>query len=286
MRVVGFSLVANAVRLDFPVLEALRSILPLVDELIVNVGPSGDGTRDLLASLADPRLRLLDGSWDATAGSAMLATETQRALDACRGDWAIYIQADEVLHEAGLAPLRAAMSAAQDDRTVDALLVDFVHFYGGEEWVAGGRSWYRREVRVVRPGIGLRSHQDAQGFRRSDGARKPRARRSGATYHHYGWARPLTALAEKREIDNALYHRGQPGRAPLGAALPWEVGLRRFTGTHPAVIRDWLARRRPEMPPEFLPLPWSARHLLQRASLGLERLTGWRPFEYTNYIEV
>lgn len=286
MRVVGFSLVANAVRLDFPVLEALRSILPLVDELIVNVGPSGDGTRDLLESLAEPRVRLLDGAWDATAGSAMLATETQRALDACRGDWAIYIQADEVLHEAGLTPLRDAMAAARDDRRVDALLVDFVHFYGGEEWVAGGRSWYRREVRVVRPGIGLRSHQDAQGFRRGEGSGKPRARRSGATYHHYGWARPRAALMEKREIDNALYHAGRPGRAPLGAALPWETGLRRFTGTHPAVMHDWLAQRRPAVTPEFLPGPWSAGRLVQRAALGLERLTGWRPFEHTNYIEV
>jgi glycosyltransferase involved in cell wall biosynthesis len=286
MRVVGFSLVANAVRLDFPVLEALRSILPLVDELIVNVGPSSDGTRELIEGLADPRLRIIDGVWESAAGSAMLAVETQRALDVCQGDWAIYIQADEVLHEDGLGPLRQAMAAACDDRSVDALLVDFVHFYGGEEWVAGGRSWYRREVRVVRPGIGLRSHQDAQGFRRSDGAGKPRARRSGATYHHYGWARPLAALAEKREIDNALYHPGGPGRRPLGAALPWEVGVRRFTGTHPAVIRDWLARRRPVVAPQFLPGPWSVGRLTQHASLGLERLTGWRPFEYTNYIEV
>ena len=286
MRVVGVSLVANAVRLDFPIVEALRSILPLVDELVVNVGRSGDGTRDLVASLADPRLRILDHAWDPSAGSALLATETDRALAACTGDWAIYIQADEVLHEAGLASLRAALDPAHADPRVDALLVDFLHFYGGPDHVAGNRSWYRREVRALRLGRGLRSHADAQGFRQADGRGKPRVRRSGATYHHYGWARPRAALAAKREIDNALYHPAGPGRAPVAAALPWEVGLRRFTGRHPAVMEAWLARRRPEAPVAFGPRPWDARRLALLASLGVERLTGWRPFERTNYVEV
>ena len=67
----------------------------------MNVGPSADGTRDLVASLGDPRIRLLDGAWDPAQGGRMLAVETQRALDACRGCWAIYIQADEVLHQSG-----------------------------------------------------------------------------------------------------------------------------------------------------------------------------------------
>ncbi len=286
MRVVGVSLVANAVRLDFPIVEALRSILPLVDELVVNVGRSGDGTRDLVASLADPRLRILDRAWDTAAGSALLAAETNHALEACTGDWAIYIQADEVLHDAGVAPFRQALRAAHDDASVEGLLVDFVHFYGGPDHVAGNRSWYRREVRALRLGRGLRSHADAQGFRQADGRGKPRVRRSGATYHHYGWARPLDALAAKRDIDNALYHPGSPGRAPLGAALPWEVGLRPFTGRHPAVMDAWLARRRPAGPVTFAPRPWDARRMALLASLAVERLTGWRPFERAGYVEV
>lgn len=286
MRVVGVSLVANAVRLDFPVVEALRSILPLVDELVVNVGRSGDGTRELVAGLDDPRLRILDRVWDPSTGSALLARETDRALDACTGDWAIYIQADEVLHEAGVAPLRQALAAAHGDDRVDGLLVDFLHFYGGPDHVAGNRSWYRREVRAVRLGHGVRSHADAQGFRQADGRGRLRVRRSGATYHHYGWARPLAALAAKREVDNALYHPGGPGRAPLGAALPWEVGLRAFAGAHPAVMEAWLARRRPAVPVTFEPRPWDARRLALLASYGVERLTGWRPFERTNYVEV
>ena len=286
MRVTGFSLVANAVRLDFPVVEALRSVLPLVDELIVNVGPSDDGTRDLVASLADPRLTIITGPWDRAAGSAMLATETQRALDAATGDWAIYIQADEVLHEAGIPALRAAMHGALAEARVEALLVDFVHHYGSPAWMGQGRAWYRREVRVVRRTSGLRSFRDAQGFRASPADRRPRARRSGATYHHYGWARPMPALEAKRQVDNQLYHGGAEARAPVSAGLPRDVGLTPFRGSHPAVMQEWLAARAGRFNDRFLPQSWSRRRLALAASLGIERLTGWRPFEYRNYVEV
>lgn len=286
MRLSAISLVQNAVKLDFPLLEALRSVLPLCDELIVNVGPSTDGTRELVESLGDPRLRILEGAWDRGQGAGVLAIETQRALDAATGGWAIYIQADEVLHEAGLEPIRRALAAADGDARVEGLTADFVHFYGGPDWIGTGRAWYRREARLVRTGIGVQSFRDAQGFRVGPSSRRIRTRRSGATFHHYGWARPMIALRAKREADNALYHGGAARRSPIGGALPWEVGLRRFTGTHPAVMQQWLVRHTPEWGSEFLPSSWNARRVAILASLGIERLTGWRPFEYRNYVEL
>lgn len=286
MRVVGFSLVANAVRLDFPVREALGSILPMVEELVVNVGPSTDGTRDLIAGMGDPRIRLLEGTWDRSLGSRMLAVETQRALDACRGDWAIYIQADEVLHEGGVTPLAAAIRRAHAEPSPEGLTVAFHHCYGTPAWVAGGRQWYRREVRVVRLGRDLRSHGDAQGFRVGGEARRPRTVPGGATYFHYGWARPLAALAAKREADNQLYHAGVPARTPVADRLPWDVGLRPYYGTHPATMARWLADRAGAMSPGFAPRRWDARRLVLLASLGIERLTGWRPFERRGYVEL
>jgi len=286
MRVVGFSLVANAVWLDFPVLEALRSILPLCDELVVNVGPSQDGTLELVRSLGDPRLRVIEGSWAPALGGAVLALETERALAACRGDWAIYIQADEVLHESGIPLLRSAMESARGHPRVEGLLVDFVHLYGNTEWQGTGRSWYRREVRVVRPGSDIHSFEEAQGFRAGPSRRKLRARRSGATYYHYGWARPMESLQAKRDVDNTLYYAGAPRRRPLTSRLPWDVGLRPFSGRHPGLMRGWIDSRRGRMSDGFAPRAWDARRFALLVSLGIERLTGWRPFEFTNYVEV
>lgn len=44
MKVSGFTIIRNAVALDYPVVEAIRSILPLCDEVVVAVGKSTDTT--------------------------------------------------------------------------------------------------------------------------------------------------------------------------------------------------------------------------------------------------
>ena len=45
----GFTIVRNAVKLDYPIVPAIRSILDMCDEVVVNVGRSEDGTRELVA---------------------------------------------------------------------------------------------------------------------------------------------------------------------------------------------------------------------------------------------
>jgi len=161
----GFTIVRNAVSLDYPILPAIRSILGICDEVVVNVGQSADGTRDLVAGLGDPRVRIIDSAWDFSHGSGVLAQETERAMRACRGAWGLYIQADEVLHESGAAVLAEKVREWDGDARVEGLLVDYLHFYGDFDTVATDRHWYRREVRVVRLGREVRSYQDAQGFR-------------------------------------------------------------------------------------------------------------------------
>src|SRR6059036_3323183 len=161
----GFTIVRNAVSLDYPIVPALRSILAICDEVVVNVGQSPDGTRDLVAAVRDPRVRIIDSVWDFSRGSGVLAQETERAMRACRGAWGLYIQADEVLHETGAAILQERVRAWDADAGVKGLLVDYRHFYGDFDTVATNRHWYRREVRCVRLGRDIRSYQDAQGFR-------------------------------------------------------------------------------------------------------------------------
>lgn len=283
MRVVGCTLVSNAVRLDFPVVPAIRSILPLCDELIVNVGPSDDATLDLVMGIGDPRIRVIHGGWDRSSRERMLSIETQRALDEARGDWAVYIQADEVLHEAGIPILRDAMRDARDDPRVEGLLLDYLHFYGSFDWTATNRAWYPREVRVIRLGAGVHSFRDAQGFRVGPADRRIRARRTGAVMHHYGWARPRWALDAKLASDATLYQGRAAPTAPL-ESLGWTYGLARFTGSHPAVAREWIqARSGP--PVEFGPVRLRGQYRLILSGL-IERLTGWRPFPYRHYVEV
>lgn len=279
----GFTLVRNAIKLDFPVEASIRSILPICDEVVVNVGRSEDDTLELVRSIADPKIRIIETEWDMTRRNTVLGHETQRAMRACRHPWGVYIQADEVLHERGAAELAEAIRRHDEDPRVEGLLVRYLHFYGGFDTVATHRRWYRREVRAVRldPALDIRPYQGAQGFRVGPEHRRIRARLTGASMYHYGWARPAQALREKRELGKTMYPwRDASEERPL---LEWIPGMRAFDDTHPAVAREWIEARRHDPDRLVAPPRFRWRFLRYYLSGAIERLTGVRVFEFRNY---
>jgi hypothetical protein len=283
VKVSGFTIVRNAIKLDFPVEASIRSILPICDEVVVNVGRSDDETLDLVRAIADPKIRIIETDWDMTRRNTVLGLETHRAMLACAHPWGVYIQADEVLHERGAQDLAAAIEAAEGDRRIEGLLVRYVHFYGGFETVATHRRWYRREVRAVRlaPELDVRPYQGAQGFRVGPDHRKIRARLTNAEMFHYGWARPAQALREKRDLGRTMYPwRDADVSLPL---LAWMPGLKRFKGTHPEVARRWIAARHYDPERVIGPRRFRWRFLRYYISTAIERLTGVRLFEFRNY---
>lgn len=283
VKVSGFTIVRNAIKLDFPIEASIRSILPVCDEVVVNVGRSEDETLEIVRSIADPRIRILEGDWDMTRRNTVLGMETLRAMRACANPWGLYVQADEVLHERGAAELAAAIQQHDGDPRVEGLLVRYLHFYGGFETVATHRRWYRREVRAVRldPALDIRPYQGAQGFRVGPEHRKIRARLTDAEMFHYGWARPAHALREKRELGKTMYPwRDADATLPL---LAWVPGIRSFSGTHPAVARRWIEERKADPERVIAPRRFRWRFLRYYLSSAIERLTGVRVFEFRNY---
>ena len=283
VKVSGFTIVRNAIKLDFPVEASIRSILPICDEVVVNVGRSEDETMDLVRSIGDPKIRILETEWDMSRRNTVLGFETHRAMQVCTHPWGVYIQADEVLHERGAEELAAAVQAADGDPRIEGLLVGYLHFYGGFETIATHRRWYRREVRAVRlaPELDIRPYQGAQGFRVGPANRKIRARLTGAEMFHYGWARPTQALHEKRELGRTMYPwRNADVSRPL---LPWMPGLQRFGGAHPAAARRWIEARHYDPARVIAPRRFHWRFLRYYVSGAIERLTGVRVFEFRNY---
>jgi len=283
VKVSGFTIVRNALKLDFPVEASIRSILPICDEVVVNVGRSEDETLDLVRSISNPKIRILETEWDMSRRNSVLGLETHRAMQACQHSWGVYIQADEVLHERGAEELAAAIQRYHSDRDVQGLLVHYVHFYGGFDTIATHRRWYRREVRAVRlePALEIHPYQGAQGFRVGPDHRKIRARLTGAEMFHYGWARPSRALRQKRELGRTMYPwRNADESRPL---LDWIPGIRRFTGSHPMVARDWIEARRHDPERVIAPRRFRWRFLRYYVSGAIERWTGVRMFEFRNY---
>ncbi len=299
MRVSGFTFARNAVRLDYPLVAAIRSVLPLVDEMVVNVGVCDDGTLDLVRSVGDPRLVVLESRWDESAleRGRVLAQQTDIALARCTGEVCLYVQADEVIHEDDHPALRAALGRLHREARLDGLLFEYVHFYGSFHTVGTSRRWYRREVRAVKNGIGVRSWRDAQGFRVWDGpparaprslgpgdpARKLRVARSGARVFHYGWARPPEAQKAKTAELERLYggERARAERLAAGFRYDPEERVRPFSGTHPGPARPWVAAR--DWPFEPSPRLLRRRHLREDLLDLFEAATGVRVGEYRNY---
>ena len=154
MKVSGFTFIRNAIKYDYPIVEAIQSILPLCDEVVVAVGDSEDDTLSLIQNIAPEKIRIVQTQWDDTLreGGKVLAVETDKALQAVdsKSDWCLYIQGDEVLHESGHEEIKKAMLQFKDDERVDGLLLQYRHFYGSYDYVGASANWYRNEIRIIK----------------------------------------------------------------------------------------------------------------------------------------
>lgn len=247
MRISGFSFVRNAVDLYYPVVESIRSALRICDEFVIAAGDSTDGTTELLRSIGDPRVKIIETVWDQEqfVRGASNAVQTNIALDACTGDWAFYLQADEVVHEEDLGRLGERLRVYRDDPRVDGLVFEYLHFYADYDHYQTSHNWYRREVRLVRNGRGIRSWKSAQGFRQRDGS-KLRVVPADARIFHYGWVRPPRRMTRKARALAEVHLGAERARAHVpdidaGYDFGRLHGRVRFTGTHPAVMRERIA---------------------------------------------
>lgn len=288
MKVTGFTFVRNAIKFDYPVAEAIRSILPLCDEVVVSVGDSEDGTLQLIESIASPKLRIVHSTWDDSLkeGGRILAVETDKAFDQVSEDttWAFYIQADEAVHEADYPAIRAAMEQYENDRQVQGLLFNYRHFYGNYDYVGDSRTWYNKEIRIIRNDKRIRSYRDAQGFRLNN--QKLRVKPVKAWIHHYGWVKNPADQSEKTKNAARIYNGNNEAlMAYVAQATEFDYSnidsLQRFTGRHPAVMHDRIARMNWEF--EYDISRKKFRNFKRRLLYWIEQKTGKRLFDYRNY---
>jgi hypothetical protein len=210
MRVCGFSIAYNAVRFGYPIEASLRSMFPLVDEIVLNIGEGDDETWDVVQAMHEPQIKPFRSCWDPNLreGGALLAQQTNLALERCCGDWGLYLQADEVLHEKDHPLIRQSMEDHLR-RSTEALRFRYHHFYGSFQTIQDyPLQWYTRGIRVVKLGIGAVSWGDAMDFclRRSDRNWFLRYADIDAYIYHYGWSRPPEVMRVKQDNFHRLYH--------------------------------------------------------------------------------
>lgn len=245
MKISGFTFIRNGNALGYPFVPSIRSLLPLCDEIIVNVPRSTDGTLDSVKAIGDPKIRIIETDWDdaETIGDPIMRRHTDAALEQCVGDWCVYIQGDEVLHEAGIPAMRATMERELGNPAVQGLLVDYTHFYGSFWTEVYSFGWYYKEVRVVRRDPQIRASGGAQGFRTTDN-QKLRVKNSGARYLHYGHALEPSQARIKAGNLHRVYGNKEGMEEIAGRPARFyqdDQKVKPFKGTHPATMREVVA---------------------------------------------
>ena len=250
MKVVGFTIIRNALKFDYPIKEAILSIAPLCDEVIVLVGNSDDDTLNFIKQIAPDKVKIHESIWDDSLrkGGAVLSLETQKAYEliAADADWCFYIQGDEVVHEKDYAAIRSAMQLHKDNLSIDGLLFDFKNFYGSYEYVADALNWVRKEVRIIRKNKAIYSYGDALGFRKNNNE-KLAAKKIEAAIYHYGWVREPAAMQQKSESFHKMWHDDEWVAQNIVKASEFDYNqidsLAPFVGTHPAVMQERIGRK-------------------------------------------
>jgi hypothetical protein len=309
MKISGFSFVRNGVTLSYPVVESVRSILPIVDEYVIAVGEgdADDTTRKDIAAIGDPKLRIIDTRWEEKYFDRGIinAMQTDIAKNACSGDWLFYLQADEVVHERYLPVVQQRCAELLGKAEIEGLLFRYKHFWGDYSHYHTGHGWYPREIRVIRNRTDIHSWQSAQSFRRFDHYENPRqpdghhkltVASVEAEIYHYGWVRPPDRMQIKNKALNAVHHGPEKAEQQYNEwSKEFDYGpldrLGTFRDTHPRVMQsriaamDWkdklqiTGRRDPARKPhKHERLKYRFLSLLERTITGGRQIGGFRNY--------
>ena len=291
MKITGFTIIKNAVKNDYPITEAISSILPMVDEMIVSVDRGEDETEQLIKSIASDKIRIVYSTWDMNLrqGGKVYAVETDKAMVhvSADTDWLFYIQADEVIHEKYHAAIIETAKKYCDNKRVQGLLFKYLHFYASYDYVGDSRKWYNYEVRMIKNDRRISSYKDAQGFR--IGNKKLDVVLANAEVYHYGWVKSAEQMRKKQKETDRYYLNQDPEQMNSERAmLSTDIydfdknfdSLRRFTGTHPAVMHERIKNKNWQIELDISRKKFS---LKEKLLFWFEKKTGKRLFDFKNY---
>jgi len=132
MKVSAFTFIKNGQILGYPFLQSIQSVLPIVEEFVVNVGESEDDTLALIKSIPSSKIRIIESKWNDSMQDRGYVYGQQKMIAQfnCTGDWAFYVEGDEVYHEDDLDKIKASMQTHVDNPNIEALILDFYHLCG------------------------------------------------------------------------------------------------------------------------------------------------------------
>ena len=285
MRISAFTFIKNGQILGYPFLQSINSILPLVDEFVINVGKSEDNTLELIKSIRSKKIRIIESVWsdNMTNKGFVYGQQKMIAQYNCTGDWLFYIEGDEVYHENDIKFLYDAMERYKNDKKVEALAVNFLHFYGNGNTILDSPGWYRSEARIIKASI--RSYAPDGLFwlvlQSNKKGRYPRAKLLDVYCYHYGWVRSEDEMNLKSQKVQKYW--GTESKKIDYKNMDSSI-FREFTSSHPKIIRSWLPKAKGfyRVDRNYKPTKKQKKH---RFLKKIERFTNFE-FSKKHYIKV
>jgi glycosyltransferase involved in cell wall biosynthesis len=256
MKTSAFTIIKNAIKYDYPVVESIKSLEPFVDEYVVNIGDSDDETEKLIRENFEnnPKFILFNSVWEPKEqGMAFFRNQTNLALEKCTGDWVFYLQADECVHEEQMERFGDEIFLAEEEGK-KAMMFEFLHFEKNysklKKTYSEGFDAYEREIRAFKNDGNVFSHGDAMGFAYKDKQKDiksvpERLYLSRSNIFHYGYVKdPKTMLEKKLYLKEFYYNDAtftedqkkiEEGKIrSKGGLYKYSRQLNDFTGTHPS----------------------------------------------------
>ena len=274
MKVSAFTFIKNGQILGYPFVESIQSILTIVDEFVINVGESEDDTLLVIQSIHSSKIRIIKSKWSDTMQERGFVYGQQKMIAQynCTGDWAFYIEGDEVYHENDLEQIRESMIIHLDDPNVEALAFDFYHFYGNANSYLDSPGWYRSEVRIIKNSV--RSYAPDGLFwlvlNSNKQGRYPRAKHTGVCCYHYGWLRSQEQMNLKIEKVQKYWAK-DPVKVDY-SQMDQSI-IKEFQGSHPEIITEWLPKESGlyKVDPNYKPTKKQKKH---RMMIKFEKFFG------------
>lgn len=295
MTISGYTYVRNGLAMGYPFIQSILSVIDIVDDFVVVLGDSTDGSKEAIEALKSPKIRVLDTVWDMQlkTGGKLFAQQSNLGLAEMKGDWVIHIQADEVLHESDTPKLLEYIKNYDSNPRVEGLLFPFLNFRGDYHHIHTGRKAHRFEIRAFRNNPLIRSYRDSQGFRKfsseeayrqNEKGNKLRVVKIDVPVFHYNFVRSPKQMKEKTIFFQKFFHEGEELEKKIKSLQEFDYNqvdkLEKFDGDHPKSMASIIANKDWDFVYDAKKAKISLRHQFLNK---IEDWTGYRIGEYKNY---
>lgn len=245
----GYVCIRNNFELDYMAHLTVKSMLPVCDEVVVCDSDSSDLTRPYFEDWAErePKLRVINRLWANEVGKVgWMVRWMNYAREQLKYPTQLYLDSDEVLDPACYAQMRSAAASG-----VSACFERNTYFKDARHMSPLGFICSHRVVRMGATNLWMPIDGPTEDEHPNVATHYVNV--PGLLIHHYGFLRNPDAFYRKASVVQTAFFGSLDARAEKAYAeqdnalegVDWFDGqpLRKFQGSHPTMVHDWLRER-------------------------------------------